>query len=277
MPAQSAPIAPADEGAAIRTVALTRRYGSVIAVDSLDLAVRSGEFFGLLGPNGAGKSTTIKMLTTLLPPTSGSASVVGLDVVSAPREVRRRLGYVPQMVSSDSALTGRENLLLFARLYGLPRAEQRPRAARALEFMNLSEVADRLVRTYSGGMIRRLEIAQSMLHRPPVLLLDEPTVGLDPVARHSVWDRLRDLSARLGTTVLLTTHDMEEAEALCGRIGLMHRGKLVALGTPAELAASVGPAARLEDVFVHFTGGTLEQGGNYRDAARIRETARRLQ
>ncbi len=270
-------IAGQDEPVAIRTVALTRRYGAVTAVDALDLTVRSGEFFGLLGPNGAGKSTTIKMLTTLLPPTSGSATVAGIDVVAAPREVRRRLGYVPQLVSSDSGLTGRENLLLFARLYGLPRAEQAPRAARALEFMNLTEVGDRLVRTYSGGMIRRLEIAQSMLHRPPILLLDEPTVGLDPVARRGVWDRLRDLSARLGTTVLLTTHDMEEADALCDRIGLMHGGKLVALGTPAELKAAVGPKARLDDVFVHFTGGTLDQGGSYRDAARARETARRLQ
>jgi ABC-2 type transport system ATP-binding protein len=190
--------------------------------------------------------------------------------------VRRRIGYVPQLLSADAGLTGHENLLLSAKLYGIPRAERGPRIAQALAFMGLSGAAEALLRTYSGGMIRRLEIAQSMLHRPRVLFLDEPTVGLDPVARRAVWEKLRELVRGLGTTVLLTTHDMEEADDLCERIGLMHNGRLVASGTPEELKASVGPEATLDDVFAHYTGGALELGGNYRDVARTRRTAQRM-
>jgi ABC-2 type transport system ATP-binding protein len=196
--------------------------------------------------------------------------------LEAPLEVRRRIGYVPQLLSADAGLTGRENLVLSAKLHGLPRAERSERIAQALSFMGLTEAADQLVKEYSGGMIRRLEIAQSMLHRPAVLFLDEPTVGLDPLARHAVWERLRELRGELGTTVLLTTHDMEEADALCEEIGMMLHGRLAASGTPSALKQRVGEGATLEDVFVQFTGGALDQGGNYHDVARTRRTAQRL-
>ncbi len=248
----------------------------MIAVDHLELTIAAGAMVGLLGSNGAGKSTTIRMLTTLLAPSSGTARVAGFDVRRDPLEVRRRIGYVPQLLSADGTLTGFENLLLLAKLHGLPRAERGPRIEQALTFMGLEEARDKLVRGYSGGMIRRLEIAQSMLHRPAVLFLDEPTVGLDPVARHAVWDKLRELRAELGTTILLTTHDMEEADELCERITLMHRGKVAVSGVPADLKAALGPDVSLDDVFAHFTGGTVEQGGSYRDVARARRTASRL-
>ena len=178
---------------AIKTSELTRRFGHLTAVDHIELQIPYGEIFGLLGANGAGKSTVIKMLTTLLPPTSGSAEVGGFDIIKSPGEVRRRIGYVSQLVSADGALTGYENLLLSAKLYGLSKAERGARIADALDFMGLADSAHKLVRTYSGGMIRRLELAQAMLHRPAILFLDEPTIGLDPVARHMVWDRLLDL------------------------------------------------------------------------------------
>ena len=261
---------------AIETRELTRRFGTVTAVDALSLAVRPGEVFGLLGPNGAGKTTTIKMLITLLPPTSGSATVSGYDVIADQRLVRRSIGYVPQLLSSDGALSARENLDISGRLYHIPSADRRSRISEALEFMGLAEVGDNLVRTFSGGMIRRLEIAQAMLHRPEILFLDEPTVGLDPVARRAVWEHVRRLRDREGTTILLTTHYMDEAAELCERVGIMHLGKLVALGTPESLAAEVGPAATLDDVFTHYTGSDLDEGGTYRDVARTRRTARRL-
>jgi ABC-2 type transport system ATP-binding protein len=260
----------------ISTTALTRRYDELVAVNALDLEVRRGLIFGLLGPNGAGKTTTIKMLTTLLPPTSGSALVAGFEVTARPRDVRRRIGYVPQLVSADGGLTAWENLLLSARLYRIPRAERGERIRAALEFMGLAGAADQLVKTYSGGMIRRLEIAQALLHRPAVVFLDEPTVGLDPVARHAVWDKLRELRSQFGTTVLLTTHDMDEAEELCEQIAIMHRGHLVARDSPAALKRVVGGAATMDDVFVHFTGGAVEKGGAYREVARARRTAQRL-
>jgi ABC-2 type transport system ATP-binding protein len=262
--------------AEIETSGLTRRFGTLTAVDGLTLAIPRGTIFGLLGPNGAGKSTTLKMLTTLLPPTEGSARVAGLDLVREPREVRRRIGYVPQLLSAEGALTAYENLMVFARLYGVPRRERRQRIRDALELIGLQDAADVVVKRYSGGMIRRLEIAQAVLHRPSVLFLDEPTVGLDPVARRTVWEHVRDLRARLGTTVLLTTHYMEEADELCDRVAILHQGKVAALGTPAQLTARVGEGATLDDAFAHFTGNTLDTGGNYRDARRTRRTARRL-
>jgi ABC-2 type transport system ATP-binding protein len=257
--------------------ALTRRFASLTAVDALTLSIGHGEVFGLLGPNGAGKTTTIKMLTTLLPPTSGSARIDGFDVVARPGQVRRLIGYVPQMLSADGTLSGYENLLVFARLYELPRRERRRRVEEALEFMGLTDSADKLVRQYSGGMIRRLEIAQSMLHSPRLLFLDEPTVGLDPSARRAVWDRISQARERLGATIVLTTHQMEEADSLCGRIAIMHRGRVVALGSPAELKASIGgDEATLDDVFIHYTGSMLESGGTYRETRRTLRSARRL-
>ncbi len=261
---------------AVQTTGLTRHFALVTAVESLNLSVSSGSIFGLLGPNGAGKTTTIKMLTTMLAPSAGKAQVAGFDVSENPVQVRRVIGYVSQMLSADGALTGYENLLLFARIYGIPLAERKARILDALDFMGLAEAGNALVRTYSGGMIRRLEIAQSMLHRPVVLFLDEPTIGLDPVARHAVWQHLRDLRNRFGTTILMTTHDMEEADHLCEQIAIMHRGRVVATGSPESLKAQVGAEADLDDVFVHFAGGSVDDGGGYRESARVRRTSRRL-
>jgi ABC-2 type transport system ATP-binding protein len=261
----------------ISTSALTRRFGGLTAVDSLGIEVGSGEVFGLLGPNGAGKTTVIKMLTTLLPPTSGTASVAGFDVVRSPGGVRSAIGYVPQMLSTDGTLTGYENLLIFAKLYDIPRAGRRERIRRALAFMGLEDAAGKLVRQYSGGMIRRLEIAQSTLHSPCVLFLDEPAIGLDPVARMALWDHIGRLRADIGTTIFLTTHLMEEADTLCGRVAIMNQGKVAAIGTPAELKAALGvPDATLDDVFVHYAGSGIEDGASYRETSRTRRTAKRL-
>jgi ABC-2 type transport system ATP-binding protein len=256
---------------------LMRRFNGLTAVDAISFSVESGEVFGLLGPNGAGKTTTIKMLITLLAPTSGRARVVGYDVVRQAGNVRRVIGYVPQMISADGTLTGFENLLVFAKLYDIPRLGREARIREALEFMDLSEAADKLVGHYSGGMIRRLEIAQSMLHRPRILFLDEPTVGLDPIARQAVWQHIEGLRKSDGVTVFLTTHLMDEAEALCTRVAIMHLGELAVMGTVAELKASIGTReASMTDVFIHYTGGDVEPGGSYREIARGRRTARRL-
>jgi ABC-2 type transport system ATP-binding protein len=265
---------PVTASAAIETVELTKRFGDVTAVDRASLLVEPGEIFGLIGPNGAGKSTLIKMLTTLLPPTSGRAAVAGFDIMTAPAEVRRHIGYVPQLLSADGALTGYENLLLSARLYGVPVAERRPRIERALSVMGLAEAAHRLVQGYSGGMTRRLEIAQSMLHRPTVLFMDEPTVGLDPLARHAVWHHVRELRSHLHTTMVITSHYMDEVEELCDRIALIHRGRIGSVGTPAELKSELGPEATLDDVFIHLTGAEIDTGGSYRDTQRTRRAAR---
>ncbi|MDQ5825745.1 MAG: ATP-binding cassette domain-containing protein [Chloroflexota bacterium] len=259
------------------TKGLTRRYGAFTAVDGIDLEVRSGEVFGLLGPNGAGKTTTIKMLVTLLPPSAGHAWVGGFDVERQSDNVRRLLGYVPQALSADGNLTGRQNLEVFAKLYDVPRAERRDRIDDALHFMGLSESANKMVSTYSGGMIRRLEIAQTLIHRPRLLFLDEPTIGLDPVARRAVWEHLTTLREQYGTTLFVTTHYMEEAEELCTRIAIMNRGKIVALGVPGALIDAVGAHdATLEDAFAHFTGDSIESGGTYRDVRQARRTAGRL-
>lgn len=261
----------------LETRALTRRFGALVAVDALTLSVHSGEIFGLLGSNGAGKTTAIKMLATLLPPTAGDARVAGFSITTEAIGVRRVIGYVPQAVSVDGSLTAYENLLIFAKLYDLPRRERQARVQAALAFMGLTEVANRLVREYSGGMIRRLEIAQSTLHRPPVVFLDEPTVGLDPIARNAVWDHLVRLRAEYGTTIFFTTHHMEEAESHCDRVAIMHQGKLVALGTCKELKDSIGGGtATLDDVFVHYAGNLGESVGSYRAVSSERATARRL-
>ncbi len=263
--------------AVVETRFLTKRFGDLTAVDRLSIDVEHGEIFGLVGPNGAGKTTVIKMLTTLLHATSGKASVVGFDVNHQARKVRQAIGYVPQLVSADGALTGYENLSIFAKLYNVPRAERKERIVKALEFMGLSDAADKLVRNYSGGMIRRLEIALSVLHRPRVLFLDEPTVGLDPVARKAVWEHVQRLRSDYDTTIFLTTHYMEEADQLCRRVCIMHLGKMVAIGTPTELKASVGGGGTtLDDVFIHYTGSEIESGGSFRETGRTRRAAKRL-
>lgn len=262
--------------ALITTTGLTRRFGTVVAVDQLAFSIEKGSIWGLLGPNGAGKSTLLKMLTTLLPPTAGSATIGGFDVVRQPREVRRRIGYLPQMVSADGALTGYENLMLSARLQGIPATARRERVDHALRSMGLEQDGHRLVSTYSGGMIRRLELGQALMHRPLVLFLDEPTIGLDPIGRQQVWDLLLDSRARFDTTVCLTTHDLEEAEVLCDTLAILNAGRIVAEGTPRSVMEEVGPAATLGEAFIHFAGGPLAGSGSYRDVRRTRRTVRRL-
>ena len=260
----------------IETHDLTRQFGPVTAVDALTLSIQPGEVFGLLGRNGAGKTTVIKMLTTLLPPSSGSACVGGFDIVRKAASVRRIIGYVPQALSADGDLTGIENLLVFAKLYDIPHAERAARIGDALAFMGLTEYGDRLVKTYSGGMIRRLEIAQSTLHRPRVLFLDEPTVGLDPVARISVWEQVESLQSRFGSAILLTTHYLEEAERLCGRVAIMNRGKISAIGAPHELQRALGEDASFEDVFEHYTSDESVTQGAYDETSQTRRAAHRL-
>lgn len=267
---------PAHQHLAIETKALTKQFGAFCALDHLDLQIAHQCIFGLLGLNGAGKSTAIKILTTLLEATSGSASVAGFDVASQAIEVRRRIGYVPQMLSADGALTATENLVLSASLYGLRGAQRKRRIQEALAFAGLEPMAEQLVKTYSGGMIRRLEIAQATLHQPQVLFLDEPTIGLDPVARRTVWERLLELKASTGMTILITTHDMEEADYLCDQLAILHQGRLAVVGSPAELKRQQGPEASLSDVFVAHSGVVMEQGGHYRDVREARNTAQRL-
>ncbi len=260
--------------AVIETVDLTKLYGQFRAADAISLTVEAGEIFGLIGPNGAGKSTLIKMLTTLVPPSSGSARVAGFDIVREPAKVRAHIGYVPQLLSADGALTAYENLLMSARLYAIPRAEREARIATALQQLDLADVADKLVQSYSGGMIRRLEIAQSMIHEPAVLFMDEPTVGLDPVARHNVWQHIRNLRDRMGTTILVTTHLMDEAGELCDRLGILHAGRLEKTGTPPELERQVGPGATLDDVFAAIAGADKEIGGTLHDVRQSRNSSR---
>jgi ABC-2 type transport system ATP-binding protein len=259
---------------------LRHRFGDNAAVDGIDLCVARGEVFGLLGPNGAGKTTTIRVINTLLPIQEGEVEVLGYDVGREPMSVRRRLGYVPQQLSIEAALTGRENVTWFARLFDVPRAERASRVAAALESMGLADVADRLASTYSGGMIRRLELAQALVNEPQLLVLDEPTVGLDPVARDSVWQRVEEMRAQSDMTVLLTTHYMEEADALCDRIALMHLGRIRAEGSPEALKAELGPDATLDDVFRHATGNSLQDDGGgkrgLRETRSTRRTARRV-
>jgi ABC-2 type transport system ATP-binding protein len=263
-------------GSVVQVLGLTRKFGEVTAVERVTFSINEGEIFGLIGPNGAGKSTLIKMLTTLLPPTAGSAIITGFDIVTQPAEVRRHIGYVPQLLSADGSLTGYENLLLSARLYRVPPQERAQRIARALTRMGLSEAANHLVGHYSGGMIRRLEIAQSLLHRPTVLFLDEPTVGLDPGARETVWDRLIDLRNTFRRTMVVTSHQMEEMNEFCDRIGLIDRGRIVAVGTPAELKARIGPNATLDDVFIDLVAQRGENEGQtgYGEVRRTRRAAR---
>jgi ABC-2 type transport system ATP-binding protein len=262
---------------AIRCIELTHSFGATTALDHVSFDVDAGETFGLLGPNGAGKTTTIRVLTTLLRPDSGSASVFGTDVWRDSMRVRRLLGYVPQQLSADASLTGWENVWLFARLFDVPRRDRNGRIEAALESMGIADAAHRLAATYSGGMIRRLELAQALVNRPRVLVLDEPTIGLDPIARRMVWERVQSLQDETGMTVLITTHYMEEADVLCDRIGVMHRGCLRAVGTPAALKADLHPDATLEDVFRQHTGDTLADAeGKLRDVRSTRRTARRL-
>jgi ABC-2 type transport system ATP-binding protein len=219
----------------IETNQLTRSFNSLTAVDRLSITVESGEIFGLLGPNGAGKTTTISMLCTILKPTSGTAKVNGFDIVKEATQVRKSIGIVFQDPSVDDRLTGRENLYMHANLYGVPASEQKSRIENVLKLVELEDRANDLLRTYSGGMRRRLELARGLIHYPKVLFLDEPTLGLDPQTRDHVWRYIRELKETHDITVVLTTHYMDEADRLCDRIAIMDYGKIVVLDTSAKL------------------------------------------
>ncbi len=258
-------------------------FGETRAVDGVDLRVGAGEVFGLLGPNGAGKTTAIRCVTTLLPVPRGRVTVFGHDAAKEAMAVRRLLGYVPQQLSADGGLTGRENVALFARVFDVSRKERAARVRQALEAVDLLGAADRLAKTYSGGMVRRLELAQALVSAPKLLMLDEPTIGLDPIARTSVWEHIDAVRRATGMTVLVTTHYMDEADQYCDRVALMHKGRIRALGTPGELKADLrarrghtgGPT--LEDVFRDVAGSGLgDEGGDFRSVKSTRRTASRV-
>ncbi|MBI5119030.1 ABC transporter ATP-binding protein [Candidatus Poribacteria bacterium] len=223
----------------MKTQELTKRYGKITAVDTLNLHVDEGEIFGLLGPNGAGKTTLISMLCTILKPTSGQAQVNDFDIVKESARVRKSIGIVFQQPSVDDLLTGRENLVMHNLLFGVPRKLRKQRIREALALVNLEKRADDLVKTYSGGMRRRLELARGIMHHPKILFLDEPTLGLDPQTRQHIWEYIRDLAKRESMTVMLTTHYMEEAEGLCDRVAIIDYGKIVALDSPQTLKNQV--------------------------------------
>lgn len=256
---------------------LIKRFKDVAAVSDLSFDINRGDVFALLGPNGAGKSTTIKILITLLEPTSGSVMIDGLSLAERAPDIRRVIGYVPQMISVDGTLTAYENLMLMARLYDIPREQRADRIADALRLLNLADHANALVRTFSGGMIRRLEIGQAILHHPKVLFLDEPTSGLDPVARQNVWKHVMELRDHYGATIFFSTHQMEEADEMCDRVAIMNAGKIAAIGTVPDVKQKVGKeGATLEDAFIFFTGAQLEDASSFRDVRRARRTEQRL-
>jgi ABC-2 type transport system ATP-binding protein len=238
---------------------LVKHYGDVEAVRGVDLKIETGEVFGFLGPNGAGKSTTVKMLTTLLSITSGTAFVAGVDVAREPDAARHRMGVALQEAGLDPRQSGRELLVLQARLFGLSPADASARAAELLELVELTEAADRRIKGYSGGMKRRLDLASALVHRPEVLFLDEPTTGLDPASRLTVWEEVRRIN-QLGTTVFLTTQYLEEADQLCDRLAIIDGGLIVREGTPAQLKAELrqrlglDAEPSLDDVFLDATG-----------------------
>jgi ABC-2 type transport system ATP-binding protein len=218
---------------------LTKRFGNFIAVDTLNFSVAHGEVFGLLGPNGAGKSTLIRMLTTLVPPTSGTARVNGFDIIRAANDVRQSIGVIPQAMTSDLELSAVENMSIFAKLYGIPREKRLRKIKQLLKEVDLEKWADKPLKMFSGGMRRRLEIARGLVHEPKLFFLDEPTTGLDPVSRVAVWEMLMRLKREQDLTILVTTHYMDEADKLCDRIAIVDHGKLVALDSPLKLKASI--------------------------------------
>lgn len=236
---------------AILATGLTRRFGEKTAVDGIDLRIESGEIYGFLGPNGAGKSTTVRMLTTLLATSSGDAIVAGHSIVRDPDSVRLNIGVALQDAALDPKQTGRELLDMQGRLYGLSKAERDGRVESLLRLVDIGTAIDDYIRTYSGGMKRRLDLAAALVHQPRVLFLDEPTTGLDPVSRSKVWEEVRFLNRELGMTIFLTTQYLEEADELADRVGIIDRGRIVAEGTPTELKRSIGQdviVARVADV-----------------------------
>ncbi len=243
--------------AAIDVRSIVKKFGDFTAVNGISFVVEEGEIFGLLGPNGAGKSTLIRMLVTLLVPTSGSALVNGFDVVKQADGVRRSIGVIPQAMTSDLELSVEENLLIFAKLYGVPRSTRARLIPELLEAVELTKWADKPVKYLSGGMRRRVEIARGLVHEPRIFFLDEPTTGLDPVSRVAVWEMLKKIKGERDLTVLLTTHYMDEADRLCDRIAIVDHGDLKALDTPTRLKAALPGNATLDDVFVHYAGRDL--------------------
>src|SRR5213595_2724205 len=233
---------------------ITKRFGDFTAVDGISFSVEHGEIFALLGPNGAGKSTLIRMLTTLLPATSGTATIHGHDVVKEADAVRRLIGVIPQAMTSDLELSVEENLLIFAKLYGVPRERRRRLVPELLAAVELTQWADKPVKNLSGGMRRRVEIARGLVHEPKIFFLDEPTTGLDPVSRVAVWEMLQRIKAHRDLTILITTHYMDEADKLCDRIAIVDHGRLVALDTPPALKASVPGSNVIESQFENAPG-----------------------
>lgn len=248
---------------AVKTINLTKKFGDLVAVDHINLEIKRGEIFGLLGPNGAGKTTTIHMLATILKPTEGTALVGGCDILKEPKIVRKKIGIVFQDITADRNLTGYENLWVYGKLYGLSGSVLKERISEALKLVELERWKDVPVRKYSGGMIRRLEIARSMLHQPEILFLDEPTLGLDPHTRVHIWEFIRRIRGEENTTILLTTHYLEEADALCDRIAIIDLGKIVAIGAPSELKSRI-------------SGDTIYINVDMRNGARLNEFMRAI-
>jgi ABC-2 type transport system ATP-binding protein len=257
---------------------LIKRFGDFVAVDSLSFAVEHGEIFGLLGPNGAGKSTLIRMLTTLVPPTSGTARVNHFDVAREADSVRQSIGVIPQAMTSDLELSAWENLTIFGKLYGIPREKRERTIKQLLKEVDLEQWADKPVKMFSGGMRRRLEIARGLVHEPKIFFLDEPTTGLDPVSRVAVWEMLSRLKRERDLTILVTTHYMDEADKLCDRIAIVDHGKLVALDSPLKLKASVPGKNFVEVSFTGAPAGWPHTLKNLSDVAEVKaeETAFRL-
>ena len=249
---------------------LSKHFGKFVAVDRLRFSVGHGEVFGLLGPNGAGKSTLIRMLTTLVPPTSGTARINGFDVVREATSVRQSIGVIPQAMTSDLDLSAEENMTIFAKLYGIPRDKRKKMIAELLEAVDLSKWADKPVKMFSGGMRRRLEIARGLVHEPRMFFLDEPTTGLDPVSRVAVWEMLARLKRERDLTILMTTHYMDEADKLCDRIAIVDHGKLVALDSPLKLKASIPGQNILEVSFTDVPQGWADTLAGLSDVADVK-------
>jgi len=249
---------------------LTKRFGEFTAVDAVSFSVEHGEVFGLLGPNGAGKSTLIRMLTTLVPPTSGVARVNGFDIVRAANDVRQSIGVIPQAMTSDLDLSAVENMSIFAKLYGIPREKRLRTIKQLLQEVDLEKWADKPVKMFSGGMRRRLEIARGLVHEPKLFFLDEPTTGLDPVSRVAVWEMLMRLKRERDLTILITTHYMDEADKLCDRIAIVDHGKLVALDSPLKLKASIPGKNILEVSFANVPQNWMETLKNLPEVAEVK-------
>jgi ABC-2 type transport system ATP-binding protein len=256
---------------AIEVDHLVKKFGDLVAVNDISFYVEDGEIFGLLGPNGAGKTTLIRMMTTLTPPTSGTARIAGHDIRTEPDGVRNVLGVIPQAFTSDPELTAAENMLIHAKLYGVPSSQREKLISNLLDSVDLAKFKNALVRTFSGGMRRRLEIARGLVHSPKILFLDEPTTGLDPVSRSNVWEMIRGLRDNAKLTILLTTHYMDEANKLCERIAIVDHGKLVALNTPTELKDSIPGTDTVEAEFENPPGDWIEQLKKIPQAAGVTE------